>query len=529
MRGPSLLQLARETVSGVYGPATRELESQIAAVIPDAKKRAEFMQQVFTNFANFLKAMLPDVQAIYQRAAQDIAQFAQGQQAQIAGQEASSAAHISDIAGRIGAPAGQAPQDLQAAAKYYATFGALPARTLEESGAGAARYFAELPGIFLQAGAREIAKVLEQAAQREKELRLTLADIRTRQASDILRELESLRAQRRFRESLAFQKQQARQRQQNFERQLEAQIRNADLARRERILGIAFQNGKITFQDYARLLGLKGWKQVPDEFLPTGWTSVTVSDPDTGSYTIYSWPKDQPPIAPTWDPRRKKWVGGNLVITPLQQGKKKLTRQFYTLSNGQVIEVRYDPTSNKPATVTPLNDPLPQEPDYRYESGTNKKGEKVVTAIDPSTGKIVWQQTLSGVRSSASRATEPKAPFISALQTEGGDEIARYTDQQLERLRSGSSPFPGLMIGGPTKLPTAFQLGVRWVNHLRARIKARLSDAGYKALTPAQLNTLTGFILANIESDYLEALSILGVKGKAAERVMARLRTRFRS
>jgi hypothetical protein len=477
----------------VYGPATRELESQIAAVIPDAKKRAEFMQQVFTNFANFLKAMIPDVQAIYQRAAQDIAQFAQGQQAQIAGQEASSAAHISDIASRIGAPAGQAPQDLQAAAKYYATFGALPARTLEESGAGAARYFAELPGIFLQAGAREIAKVLEQAAQREKELRLTLADLRTRQASDILRELESLRAGRRFRESLAFQKQQARQRQRNFERQLEAQLRNADLARRERILGVALQNRKITLRTYARLLGVKGWQSVPDELLPPGYTSIVDVDPTTGTHTIISWPKDQPATS------------DNIITTTVRGTRaKRYETTTQPLPNGQTLIIFTDPTDPSYIRTKVVGEPIRGRNPVRAVVGHNKKGEQVITVIDTVTGqtRVI---TTPGVYPGTGGGGKPRAPFRVAADNIGQDVALKVAERKLQKVQDYYSQ--AIPIGQPPT--TSFQ---DWVTDAFAAVKAALKKEGY-TIGPSRQVYLRKLIVQWIRPKWNEAMRIVRQRG----------------
>lgn len=238
---PNLRGQAEQLVSAVFAPSERFLRGQLAATQEEAQRRAEFMRQVFSGFAEFLKTMVPEVQAIYQRAAGAVSNFSRGYAAGLSAVEQKTAQDVQNVLSTIGAPPGTAPPSLGAGERLYALTGYLPAATLTQQGAAYASYAAGLPSVFLQAGANEIARMLQRFSERETEIRGRLAELQTQRAQAILEELHRLRDE------------QARRR---------AETRAEKRDRFGRVLTM-FQNNLLTWRQAARMLGIPGWQKLP--------------------------------------------------------------------------------------------------------------------------------------------------------------------------------------------------------------------------------------------------------------------------
>lgn len=195
-RPVSLLELARRTVKPAYASQRAVIDRLLAREDQDARAQAEYMKRVYASFAQYLGAMAPQIQGIYQGAARDIAGFARQGQTQLAGQEGAATAGVNDVLARIGAPGGQAPPNLDAAGRLFALTGYLPASTIEGQGAAWAAYAAGLPGIYAQKGIGDIAGFLGESRKRKRDISDKLLEIGAQESADIVKQLNTLRGER---------------------------------------------------------------------------------------------------------------------------------------------------------------------------------------------------------------------------------------------------------------------------------------------------------------------------------------------
>ena len=192
----TLGELARRDVLPAYASQRALVNRLLARESADAQAKAQWMQQVYANFARFLQSMAPDIQGFYRQAGNDISNYARGNSMGLALQEGQSAHGVQNVLDLINAPAGQAPPNYDAAGKLYALTGYLPASTIAGQGAAWGSYAAGLPGIYAQKGIQDIGTMFGESAKRRREISDKLLEIGAAEAADIVKQKNLLRGQR---------------------------------------------------------------------------------------------------------------------------------------------------------------------------------------------------------------------------------------------------------------------------------------------------------------------------------------------